>query len=97
MIRARSLSLIHIYNPPALDFRALAECFASQEVAGSSHPGRPPGAEDHKDADIHPEPVSYTHLDVYKRQPYEQINLYVHKVNKNYQKYLALYAQDEGV
>ena len=29
--------------------------------------------------------------------PYEQMNLYVHKVNKNYQKYLALYAQDEGV
>lgn len=25
--------------------------------------------------------------------PYEQMNLYVHKVNKNYQKYLALYAQ----
>ncbi len=29
--------------------------------------------------------------------PYEQMNLYVYKVNKNYKRYLALYAQDEGV
>ena len=36
-------------------FQALLGCFISQSAAGLSRPGRPPGAEDRKDADIHPE------------------------------------------
>lgn len=32
-----------------------------------------------------------------KKFPYEQMNLYVYKVNKNYKRYLALYVQDKGV
>ena len=51
-------------------------------------------------ADQTPTAVSYTHLDVYKRQvlhtfPYEQMKLYVYKITHTFQKYQTLYSSVE--